>query len=748
MDETAEPKKREGNWVSGPEHHWHEIELELGQPVPPGCKRCAKCGRVFRLGNFPRRRGRNAKQGDGRRDICNACNAVHVKVAPQFLDEERKRLNPMWLLEEQRRMYNISKKATDRQAVDSLKEQRAQLAAMASMYGVDLRDLGESAASFFDSSKFALLEAQFDELEEVSVELLKIPVDEDDERQVEAKKKFETLCEPIVRLLEACQEMGRLNPLAGMLYTDRSQETGEVLRLDSLHLEIAEMMMYPRQWAAKNGHPKPEAVRHALIIAPPGSGKTTMAMGLMRSKACIDPRRRTAIISENLDVARKRLGYIRDSMTDGKIRALYPWVKPDKDRPDNTTRFSLMRDRMTLGRAGLDGKVRKVVDHTFEAYGSTAGAQGSEYEDQLHDDPCPKEVSYEDSTRNTINNNFTNQWIPRARTFGHCTVICTRWHELDIAGTTLKMIAQGDPEWIVRVFAPTADIAKDGSISVRESHIPDRYPVDWLQVQADKNPSSFRMLFLGDPRGSDHQTVRWLSYYLPEDLEKTRADGGAPIRTISIDPADTDTMQASKFSAETGITCWECYPKLKKAFCTSQAHIKRNVEVVVDWIAAQSAVDASLNVLYDAHGQLGSRMGRLLREKIPGARVIGASRGPVKKEQALYTAAPYLEGGSFLFPGQLVNGKVVSVPEVQWLVDQLLHFGSCATVDGVDSVTQYVDHAAKWTVGEIKMPAASAEWVPPWEQARRKKFAQLTKKNRLTPYLEDKREIQWLTNMN
>ena len=109
--------------------------------------------------------------------------------------------------------------------------------------------------------------------------------------------------------------------------------------------------------------------------------------------------------------------------------------------------------------------------------------------------------------------------------------------------------------------------------------------------------------------------------------------------------------------------------------------------------------------------------------------------------------APYLENGRFLFPGTPteMDGKKRMIPrhDVRWLVDQILHFGAATDDDGVDSVTQLIDHTAGWLGDAPPKRQEEEPFMLPWERAVRERLKSMKAPEVPPAHREAAEETNW-----
>lgn len=155
-----------------------------------------------------------------------------------------------------------------------------------------------------------------------------------------------------------------------------------------------------------------------VIEFPREHGKTTQMIALIAFLIGLNPNERHKIISSSDTEAVKRGKAIRELLESPDYQAVFPHIQRGREWKDG--RFSVKREVIT-------------PESTVECYGLHSKALGGRADWEWFDDPDDEEVVTSETVRtknvNRVNNVHLNLLAPNARAY----ILCTPWHELDIA---------------------------------------------------------------------------------------------------------------------------------------------------------------------------------------------------------------------------------------------------------------------------------------------------------------------------
>lgn len=124
--------------------------------------------------------------------------------------------------------------------------------------------------------------------------------------------------------------------------------------------------------------------------------------------------------------AKERLGAIRAYIAgDEDYKSVFPHVKPDKNQ--EWTRHTIYVERDTIAK-----------DASIDTYGVISSGIGGRCDLLIVDDIFDQRTAVsQPATREQIIATFNQVWLSRVEPAGQVVIICTRWHELDLAGDIL-----------------------------------------------------------------------------------------------------------------------------------------------------------------------------------------------------------------------------------------------------------------------------------------------------------------------
>lgn len=167
---------------------------------------------------------------------------------------------------------------------------------------------------------------------------------------------------------------------------------------------------------------------HALILAPMGHGKTqivSVALPLYLLGKNLNARIKLVCLSD--DSAKERLGSIRAYINDDTdYQKVFPKVQRDKGAEWSKHNLSICRDTYAK-------------DPSLSVKGITAGGIGGRADFLLVDDIFDYRAAVtQPATREQYVSTYNLVWLTRLVPGGLAVVICTRWHERDLAGEILS----------------------------------------------------------------------------------------------------------------------------------------------------------------------------------------------------------------------------------------------------------------------------------------------------------------------
>lgn len=139
-----------------------------------------------------------------------------------------------------------------------------------------------------------------------------------------------------------------------------------------------------------------------------------------------DPACRIKMVCLSDKAAKERLGAIRAYISsDEDYQGVFPHIKPDKNQ--EWTRHTIYVERNTIAK-----------DASIDTYGVISSGIGGRCDLLIVDDIFDQRTAVsQPATREQIIATFNQVWLSRVEPSGQVVIICTRWHELDLAGDIL-----------------------------------------------------------------------------------------------------------------------------------------------------------------------------------------------------------------------------------------------------------------------------------------------------------------------
>lgn len=583
-----------------------------------------------------------------------------------------------------------------------------------------------------------------------------------------AKKKAEWL--ELIDIALALQEKARTAAILLWVYVGRDTETGGLFTMADVHAAMFEAWYAP-------------GAKHTLVEAPPGNGKSTCFRGKKLWDIANNPSLRCLLLNDSDQKAMKEIALLRMLIKSKPFQALYPHIRVS-GRDDSAEQS---KRRFTVTRPNTGSR-----EPSFEAAGMLSQINGNGYDRIYIDDPSPPDVANQPGIREAQWFKFTNEIEHRARDPKRWGIdfVCTPWAVDDVAGHIVKEVTDGKRKgWRIRIdeFRIKKD-ASGGPIPIW----PERYGVEYLEDQRDRDPKAYARLFELSATPEEDRIVGTVKYYLRDanDPMLARLDPDnverhvekieqimAAEQWLSIDPSATSGRKSSM----TGIT-QIALTAHGTAFVVDCWLMREGPAAVQEWLLAalggpKPREDMSQYrlphrvdfILFEAQGGIRGQVSLwenyLLREcmkigkdvtgrlvKLNVSQLNGAVGGQnVGKAQRLKNVASFIENGFLKFPGCLAYNQninrfeIVASPQesAERLVNQILNFPS-GTSDAVDTISQWLIFNEGRLVREQDIVQSS---VPPVQFADplRDAFKESLKRVR-EPDTKDEHEVfnRWL----
>jgi len=165
-----------------------------------------------------------------------------------------------------------------------------------------------------------------------------------------------------------------------------------------------------------------------VVLFPREHGKTTQMLGRVAWEIGKNPNIRIKIVSSSDNIATARGGAIRRLLETSLYQNIFPRIEQGNTWTDS--KFTVKRNVIT-------------PDGTLECYGIRSLATGGRADLIFFDDPDDEEVVYSDAVRRRNVGRIDDVWLNLLTPTGRAYLLCTPWHEKDIAHSR---IAAGWPQ--------------------------------------------------------------------------------------------------------------------------------------------------------------------------------------------------------------------------------------------------------------------------------------------------------------
>lgn len=535
-----------------------------------------------------------------------------------------------------------------------------------------------------------------------------------------------------------------------MLYVGRSDDTSlgidgtRVFRVSEHHAKMA--VAY---WEAKNGVRfcrggfQRDIVRYegVICVMPPRHSKTEYGLHDLCLDACHRPHDLQNIMLHNDgSVSEEMLGkcknlFRRDNPAGRRREALFPGILVDKQDDNKGSMRLTTRDSLEAG-----GRAEKNRAPTMSAFGVRAGRSGLNANDIYIDDPVDEKARDEESTRDKTKRRIHNTWLARRQGYKHFfRWNATLWHEDDATADMIHKIRKGE------VLAVAVIMGAGGPN--------DRFRPVWKDSPYDAAFFRRRYKAMGvrdymtiygcHPSSAESSIVPRIALYssalpngLPDPKHLQFLQGAK--RYVSVDPAATKNAKSDRsgivyaalgdIHTTLGDDQYRTAPRLRVLRAGRLRASPEQVVHFLEQLAMTEQVDevhietvSGFNTLADwvtdrlgchvvRHSPAGQGRDKETRLKavalmlddsrrtegvIPPVEFPGRWEGAAASCYDHPTADLSIEGSEARCSlcAKVVN-RLVPDPDVEWLVQEIIKFGSVSSKDGVDAVTQLVKSLA------------------------------------------------------
>ncbi len=239
-----------------------------------------------------------------------------------------------------------------------------------------------------------------------------------------------------------------------------------------------------------------------IIIAPPGSGKTTLVgIGFTAWMIGKYPSYHTGLISYANTIAHKRSLAVRNLIERSKpYHFTFPDIQPD------LTNWS--KEAFTVQRADVGDPHATLI-----AGGAKSAVVGNRLEGLMVDDPMDQKNSANANQRQKTNTNFEEAIETRVIEHSWQLIIGTRWADDDFIGNLMKREKGG---YTIMHLKALDDHD--------QSYWPERYSNEYLTDFRYNKPATFYVQYQGDTTGGKAGIIKRVSAYemMPAILRKEK----------------------------------------------------------------------------------------------------------------------------------------------------------------------------------------------------------------------------------
>jgi hypothetical protein len=568
------------------------------------------------------------------------------------------------------------------------------------------------------------------ERDEADLIKLKAAIAQVGDARLECKKKehWLRLIDEVIAIQRECREDSCLcmvyvmRDSEGDCEPERTDSNNEgFFRMEWFHVRFHEI------WNDKQN-------RNSLVMAPPGHAKTTNLRGNRIWRIGKFPHRRILYLADEEDKATSEVMVTYRIVAHPRFRALFPAIRilgrADKEK-DTSNSFTVERPN------------RFSREPTMEGYAIRSAVNGKGYDDIDADDFSPPEVRFQPSVRRDIRvrwNSVISERLrnPRTATF---KVICTPWHEDDVACTIEKEVERGRMVgWAVATGNEFGIHDDDNQHPI--SIWPQKFSSDYYEAKRRTLGNDYPMIYQLRAKTDGNRTITKLEYWnsRPDMNEGLATDNDRRVwqgvqnadRWLSIDPAATANVQSSLQGVIEAVISPAGY-----AFLTDVFFIRANPVVMMDWIINRIYFAAPPGIKYvhfEGQGAIKGmvsmwihnieealRTGRIPNTDARGNRTIvdaapvtvmpvflstgtnmeqgGGSRQNIGKLKRLKECAGAIQNGIVRFPGYRIAGTDRSRPSrltfipgspMERLHHILTDYDGSNTADAVDALTQWI----------------------------------------------------------
>jgi phage terminase large subunit-like protein len=292
-----------------------------------------------------------------------------------------------------------------------------------------------------------------------------------------------------------------------------------------------------------------ERIKRLLIIAPPGSAKTTWMSAYLACRAGFYPESNVILASVNASTAEKRSMAIRTAVERPTWQDIFPGVLRAEDMKYEQMEWSLAPNgKSAPGR----------LHPTIRAYGTGESIVGSRGDLLLGDDILDMENTRTQHAREIVKEWFYTSFLSRNKPLGRIVLIGTEWNAADLYAELRKsggwvvchmpLLADGD---LYADISYPSDFSGERMEPVKLGEKvlwPEHFSLEEaLELQRTTPEHIFQTTYLGNPT-SPHGTIFKREWF----KDRFQSPPAAVARWLSIDTGMSDTDASAKSAIVVG----------------------------------------------------------------------------------------------------------------------------------------------------------------------------------------------------
>lgn len=498
-------------------------------------------------------------------------------------------------------------------------------------------------------------------------------------------------------------------------YTMRSGVTGKPIRtfphLAKIAVDICEarrswcftelgIFEYGEWWwhplSGKRERFRERRYEGAIVMCPPGHGKTSFVTGLIAMWINENPRTQGLMLHAKEDQSHKNLGAVQ-AMFDPETKqgrrnlALYPAQLASTDNKSGRMRLKV---------------AERTRQPTVTAYGVRQDPQGDDAQWLVADDIVPSTDADQPEERRRRFQAVTGVWFDRCRDapgeniHSFKLLIGTPWHEDDVL-MRLRSLAKSDTSPYTMLVSIQRCGGPKSKFRPLCAEIKD---ARGLAQKYASNPRAYRCAYMIDASASTQRPVGALRYYDTQSDQHARLMANPLTQFhLSIDPSAT----ATKHSDKAGVVLVALGEVVddSEGDQVSRRWVARVVDAENLPATQREVVEHAIEIIRKRRVDfvhVETNAGFVATAEMFEERGIDAIRhragGDRSKIARLKHASVMLDASTgliplFEFPGKRIEGgAVVCDPNFEWLAHQIIEFESATDKGAVDAITQLCRH--------------------------------------------------------